>query len=56
MSVIQRHYNLFQVLAFNSVPRKNWRWSIKFRWIYLIVFVWLHQGIVHKNWEHIFKD
>ena len=53
---VQRQYNNFQALAFASKPREQWPLWTKLYWYYLLVFVWLHQGIIHKNWETIFKE
>lgn len=44
----RRQYMKFQAMAFSD--RANWSWHDRLVWWYLIVFVWLHQGIVHKNW------
>jgi len=52
MKIVEKHYQTFQVLAFSD--RQNWCWYTRPIWWYLIVFVWLHQGIVHKNWENVF--
>jgi hypothetical protein len=48
---VQRQYSAFQALAFATKPRKQWPLWIKLYWYYLVVFVWLHQGIVYKNWS-----
>ena len=53
MKIVEEHYQAFQSMAFSD--RKNWRWYARPIWWYLLVFVWLHQGIFHKNWENIFE-
>lgn len=53
---VERQYDMFQALAFAGKPREQWPLWIRLYWYYLLVFVWLHQGIVHKNWENIFKE
>jgi len=53
MKIVQRHYHAFQSLAFGN--RESWQWYTWPLWLYLIVFVWLHQGIVHKNWQNVFE-
>ena len=53
MKIIQDHYNAFQAMAFSD--RKNWQWYARPVWWYLIVFVWLHQGLVYKNWENVLE-
>jgi hypothetical protein len=52
MKIVEEHYQAFQAMAFSD--REKWRWYARPVWWYLIVFVWLHQGIVHKNWENVF--
>ena len=54
--ITTRYYNTFQALAFASKPQKEWPLWVRFYWWYLCTFVWLHQGIVHKNWQNPFKD
>lgn len=53
---VQRQYDMFHALAFAEKPIKQWPLWIKLYWYYLHVFVWLHQGIIHKNWENIFRS
>ena len=52
MNIILYHYHAFQALAFSD--RENWRWYVSVIWWYLIVFVWLHQGIFYRNWGNVF--
>ena len=52
MKIVEGHYQAFQAMAFSD--REKWRWYARPVWWYLLVFVWLHQGIVHKNWENVF--
>jgi hypothetical protein len=56
MKIVQRYYIEFQGLCFAKKPRKQWPLSTKLYWWYLNVFVYLHQGIVHKNWQNVFAD
>ena len=54
MKIIQTYYIQFQGLCFAEKPREQWPLSTKLHWWYLNVFVYLHQGIVHKNWANVF--
>ena len=53
MKIVEDHYQAFQGMAFSD--REKWHWYARPLWWYLIAFVWLHQGIVHKNWENFFE-
>ena len=53
MKIVEKHYHAFQAMAFSN--RENWHWYTRPIWWYLIVFVWLHQGIVYKNWQDVFE-
>ena len=54
--IVTRYYHTFQALAFADKPRKEWPLQVRIYWWYLLIFVWLHQGIVHKNWQNPFKE
>ncbi len=54
--IVTRYYHTFQALAFAEKPRKEWPLQVRIYWWYLCTFLWLHQGIVHKNWQNPFKE
>jgi hypothetical protein len=54
--IVTHHYDVFHALAFADKPRKEWPLWIRVYWWYLLTFVWLHQRIVHKNWQNPFKE
>jgi hypothetical protein len=51
---VEHHYDMLHLFAFSETPRKSWPLWMRLYSYYLVLFVWLHQGIVHKNWENIF--